>query len=117
MAHCISGPLLLILKLKALLIGFIKSQTKLLWNLNRSRQNLTWRRRADAALRLKRDCACRLAVFRLLSIQELQALAGLMDVCSRDPGEVIVAQGDEPYHVYFVVEGEVELVRDLTDQV
>jgi hypothetical protein len=24
-----------------LLIGFIKSQTKLLWNLNRSRQNLT----------------------------------------------------------------------------
>jgi hypothetical protein len=68
---------------------------------------------AAVELRASCDLACRLAVFRLISIRELLSLAEQMEVCTLPKGATVVSQGDDPYYVYFVIEGEVELVRDI----
>lgn len=72
-----------------------------------------WLGLAAVELRVRRDLACRLSVFRMVSIQELQSLAEQMEVCTLAKGSTVVSQGDEPYYVYFVIEGEVELIRHI----
>ena len=67
---------------------------------------------ADICLHLNANLLCTMKVFQSARLGCLRAFALRLTTTHLPPGDYIVYQGDEVNHLFFIIRGTVEVVRD-----
>ena len=67
---------------------------------------------ADICLHLNANLLCTMKVFQSASMGCLRAFALRLTTTHLPPGDYIVYQGDEVNHLFFIMRGTVEILRD-----